>query len=175
MGVRPARWVGSSPQMRGALKACALYISHNRIIPADAGSTVLRSPCQFLNQDHPRRCGEHYRIGIIARRDSQSKRSGIIPADAGSTNVGDGSHARFRDHPRRCGEHLVLCCWTAQGRGSSPQMRGAHDSRHSEPDRRGIIPADAGSTGRWGGPVSWRQDHPRRCGEHRSPSWPARA
>ena len=207
MGVRPARWVGSSPQMRGALKACALYISHNRIIPADAGSTVLRSPCQFLNQDHPRRCGEHYRIGIIARRDSQSKRSGIIPADAGSTpppgysraartdhprrcgehgprpgstdhrsgsspqmrgarscfsavstqlgiipadagstNVGDGSHARFRDHPRRCGEHLVLCCWTAQGRGSSPQMRGAHDSRHSEPDRRGIIPADAGST-----------------------------
>ena len=227
MGVRPARWVGSSPQMRGALKACALYISHNRIIPADAGSTPsiartipssrdhprrcgehcsafalsifesgsspqmrgalsywhnrqTRQPIQAIG-DHPRRCGEHPDLGGLdgGRRGSSPQMRGahrhrdiaerhvrIIPADAGSTIVFFRCFNTTWDHPRRCGEHLVLCCWTAQGRGSSPQMRGAHDSRHSEPDRRGIIPADAGSTGRWGGPVSWRQDHPRRCGEH---------
>ena len=146
MGVRPARWVGSSPQMRGALKACALYISHNRIIPADAGSTVLRSPCQFLNQDHPRRCGEHYRIGIIARRDSQSKRSGIIPADAGSTIVFFRCFNTTWDHPRRCGEHQCGRRQPCQVPGSSPQMRGAPGVMLLDCTRPGIIPADAGST-----------------------------
>ena len=34
------------------------------------------------------------------------------------------------------------------------------------PDTNGIIPADAGSTRTVVAHRSWRQDHPRGCGEH---------
>ncbi len=50
---------GSSPRMRGARLLHTLYTGHERIIPADAGSTdggeCHGRPCR----DHPRGCGEH--------------------------------------------------------------------------------------------------------------------
>ena len=54
--------------------------------------------------------------------------------------------------------------------GSSPRMRGAR-GKMSRPNRTmRIIPADAGSTFvdwlKW----SFREDHPRGCGEHSAPS-----
>ena len=36
---------GSSPQMRGALERVRQHLDHHRIIPADAGSTVLAAAC----------------------------------------------------------------------------------------------------------------------------------
>ena len=91
---------GSSPQMRGAPIFLLSHGLHDRIIPADAGST---SP-EFWGHcdiwDHPRRCGEHSRecVPIWDNQGSSPQMRGalgvcqshvglgrIIPADAGST------------------------------------------------------------------------------------------
>ena len=71
-----------------------------RIIPADAGSTILDDRPRRYTTDHPRGCGEHVDPGIsrcnqtgssprmrgaLARNRSGNGGAGIIPADAGST------------------------------------------------------------------------------------------
>ena len=169
--------------MRGAPPAEAGTPVLPRIIPADAGSTVLDLMNLIRTKDHPRRCGEH---DILRHKNSRRSGSspqmrgapgmllstmwlmGIIPADAGSTPIPPDSDGWLRDHPRRCGEHKLgfhsnKVCW-----GSSPQMRGARPVLHSGDDRPGIIPADAGSTVPHSPYQSLSQDHPRRCGEHES-------
>ena len=90
----------------------------------------------------------------------------IIPADAGSTGRRTRSGSLRRDHPRRCGEHQSQAARKGRGKGSSPQMRGAHGPIGSYPIRFRIIPADAGSTLARRFPDSQSRDHPRRCGEH---------
>ena len=50
---------GSSPRMRGAHSDSKNEDSDGRIIPADAGSTVIERGCALVLQDHPRGCGEH--------------------------------------------------------------------------------------------------------------------
>ena len=71
--------------MRGALNITCDWTMRNRIIPADAGSTITRgsSAITGLNrtQDHPRGCGEH---GYMYRRNESTP--WIISADAGSTS-----------------------------------------------------------------------------------------
>ena len=71
-----------------------------RIIPADAGSTILGLGLLIAGADHPRGCGEHvsmlsYRLfhlgssprmrGAPSSNDYMSTTDWIIPADAGST------------------------------------------------------------------------------------------
>ena len=93
---------GSSPRMRGAQSKVRSAHIVMRIIPADAGSTEyghLQCP-QW--QDHPRGCGEHFRLvftpGPVAgssprMRGAQTlviviiNAARIIPADAGSTSA----------------------------------------------------------------------------------------
>ena len=50
---------GSSPRMRGALGVIMVPSQYARIIPADAGSTVVGIAHLFSAEDHPRGCGEH--------------------------------------------------------------------------------------------------------------------
>ena len=50
---------GSSPRMRGAQRMDARFSRASRIIPADAGSTLVCYFCNCLTRDHPRGCGEH--------------------------------------------------------------------------------------------------------------------
>ena len=50
---------GSSPRMRGARTELYTANEAHRIIPADAGSTVMPSPSGRSCWDHPRGCGEH--------------------------------------------------------------------------------------------------------------------
>ena len=50
---------GSSPRMRGALAARKVPTDQQRIIPADAGSTVGLRVVYAHDEDHPRGCGEH--------------------------------------------------------------------------------------------------------------------
>ena len=50
---------GSSPRMRGAHWCICHGIPLDRIIPADAGSTVTNTPSTRVSRDHPRGCGEH--------------------------------------------------------------------------------------------------------------------
>ena len=92
---------GSSLRMRGALGQTAGPPKGYGIIPADAGSTLLRNLRLSGNTDHPRGCGEHNsnRISSIHFSGSSPRMRGarilinkgwprlrIIPADAGSTH-----------------------------------------------------------------------------------------
>ena len=91
---------------------------------------------------------------------------GIIPAYAGNT-----CHERFasfatRDHPRICGEHCLVHFVPPWLMGSSPHMRGTHESLRRVLDVHGIIPAYAGNTSSTRLAVSPCRDHPRICGEH---------
>ena len=97
------RWypVGSSPRMRGAPYWHSSHNGHDRIIPADAGSTLAGSGPVPLSRDHPRGCGEHMMIAIFVGPSAGSSprmrgaltlgqqrclEHRIIPADAGSTS-----------------------------------------------------------------------------------------
>ena len=51
--------------MRGALVSCLDHAVKNRIIPADAGSTLLTTDMTSKVEDHPRGCGEHILENII--------------------------------------------------------------------------------------------------------------
>ena len=50
---------GSSPRMRGALSGDGAVFLGERIIPADAGSTLLSDSAIVDEWNHPRGCGEH--------------------------------------------------------------------------------------------------------------------
>ena len=168
--------------MRGARRQHSECVSADGIIPADAGSTPYRRAVYRHSRDHPRGCGEHLFSLVIVplQRGSSPRMRGahaamrihifrkrIIPADAGSTEIRLAWRFIGGDHPRGCGEHYIGGPMSRVRRGSSPRMRGAHDSDESAPQRGRIIPADAGST--------WQKlhcchlpwDHPRGCGEHR--------
>ena len=154
----------------------------SRIIPADAGSTHSNDTGNTLQQDHPRGCGEHDNFTSIRANMSGSSprmrgapiglRNGIshvwiIPADAGSTFGRFQELLAKRDHPRGCGEHYSDAQgWWLTG-GSSPRMRGALSVILPKVGRFGIIPADAGSTGKGATHDGHSGDHPRGCGEHR--------
>ena len=90
----------------------------------------------------------------------------IIPADAGSTSSMRSRRRGTGDHPRGCGEHKNVPAIRSGQRGSSPRMRGAHDTEYHQRTHAGIIPADAGSTMTIVGFVVMPGDHPRGCGEH---------
>ena len=183
MALSYSQWkMGSSPRMRGALPTAAYFRIHARIIPADAGSTVVKVGSALRVGDHPRGCGEHDArhckpptlMGSSPRMRGARNLLvlnrhllGIIPADAGSTDSVSVGAAVSRDHPRGCGEHRVALFAPKRYEGSSPRMRGARPGgmRSYEQDR--IIPADAGSTRCWFARVRCTRDHPRGCGEHR--------
>ena len=119
---------GSSPRMRGTLKALKNHDVSSGIIPAYAGNTAPRpwkaSPCR----DHPRVCGEHQSAptetvqckgssprmrGTPHQHAHDAVRQGIIPAYAGNTMSMALASAISLDHPRVCGEH-------SSGRGRRP-------------------------------------------------------
>ena len=52
------RW-GSSPRMRGAPARRSVPVPGDGIIPAYAGSTDQEVLTAFVEEDHPRVCGEH--------------------------------------------------------------------------------------------------------------------
>ena len=131
---------GSSPRMRGALHRPSPDGAHDRIIPADAGSTAYRWRRLWAVQDHPRGCGEHTvttfcKVPVAgssprmrgARCCRLDRRPGlrIIPADAGSTERTLLKTPALRDHPRGCGEHYLGRPRDLRPGGSSPRMRGA--------------------------------------------------
>ena len=135
----------------------------------------------FTAWDHPRVCGEHHMSaqpsdgsrgssprmrGTPAMSWHAASRSWIIPAYAGNTATGVERVSRNRDHPRVCGEHRRLPPGRLLRSGSSPRMRGTHQSGLDESAARRIIPAYAGNTQqRYGGHLP-RWDPPRVCGDH---------
>ena len=76
------------------------------------------------------------------------------------------------DHPRVCGEHSRVMKSRSNCGGSSPRMRGTPIACRILSAPAGIIPAYAGNTARYRNLRKLYWDHPRVCGEHRSPvSW----
>ena len=76
------------------------------------------------------------------------------------------------DHPRACGEQFVIGTIWMLITGSSPRVRGAVGGVENNPLKLGIIPARAGSRTAL---YLWHRqsrDHPRACGEQRSPLKP---
>ena len=135
-----SRYRGSSPRMRGARGRQLEPIVRGRIIPADAGSTLLDVGGVTVRKDHPRGCGEHVvEDGHVFQFSGSSPRMRgapgpdpvrprpirIIPADAGSTRRRACPSWWSADHPRGCGEHNMLVDPVPRVPGSSPRMRGA--------------------------------------------------
>ena len=90
----------------------------------------------------------------------------LIPACAGKTTMRtlktDGRGA----HPRVCGENATKPAVGNQSPGSSPRVRGKHNTRGCVYAQAGLIPACAGKTST--NRVSWAAcpAHPRVCGEN---------
>ena len=97
---------------------------------------------------------------------AQQAAQGIIPACAGSTRYPTPSAPCRGNHPRVCGEQRASLEPDVSTAGSSPRVRGAHGAHRSRRERRGIIPACAGSTTSPTRTTSCGRDHPRVCGEH---------
>ena len=172
---------GTSPHMRGAPPPSSRSRSYRGIIPAYAGSTVGTKQMSRDMRDHPRICGEHGEVFLVAANVPGSSPhmrgapflrrplchvGGIIPAYAGSTRNVRLCAGILWDHPRICGEHVAVPERWMLVVGSSPHMRGAQEAARERGLGRGIIPAYAGSTRCRGGRATGPRDHPRICGEH---------
>ena len=132
-----------------------------RIIPAYAGSTPWRCPGVDFAWDHPRIRGEHW-IGRCRVRAIR----GSSPHTRGALRLLGRSPGRHPDHPRIRGEHRYYAGQIGGVAGSSPHTRGARNGRNRRAPGQRIIPAYAGSTRAWLGPVGSQTDHPRIRGEH---------
>ena len=167
--------------MRGAHYQEDSWRVQQRIIPADAGSTIHSLLVQANQRDHPRGCGEHKTVSSSRMREGGSSprmrgalrppqpmtgSARIIPADAGSTGVTMAWLTADEDHPRGCGEHAAIKTDNDGPEGSSPRMRGALSVHHHHSFLSRIIPADAGSTSTASKLIPAGGDHPRGCGEH---------
>ena len=168
--------------MRGTLQPHAGKVGKRGIIPAYAGNTSRASSVSDFHGDHPRVCGEHSECetdGDILSGSSPRMRGthfaclrqsgviGIIPAYAGNTMCQTCPMRARRDHPRICGEHMLNIDMMVINSGSSPHMRGTHQSRACCNYCKGIIPAYAGNTCRRLPRIRLLWDHPRICGEHK--------
>ena len=178
----PCQYTGSSPRMRGTLRAGRIGGKDRGIIPAYAGNTSSDVTPLHPIRDHPRVCGEHCIIGSVQNiRQGSSPRMrgtpvhvdnftvdrGIIPAYAGNTKCSSRTAPTSRDHPRVCGEHAFCSFVSSFARGSSPRMRGTLRTIMISTHHEGIIPAYAGNTYVERINVDLVGDHPRVCGEHR--------
>ena len=92
---------GSSPHVRGTLRACRAAGHLSGIIPACAGNTKTSAYQKCSKRDHPRMCGEHpagetlgggllgsspHVRGTRREQDQPGAQRGIIPACAGNTS-----------------------------------------------------------------------------------------
>ena len=151
------------------------------ITPADAGKTVNPSSRRGMKWDHPRGCGENYRMrnGLSLERGSPPRMRGkraqsrrnigvrrITPADAGKTIELLNALNTTGDHPRGCGENFRTATARSTHAGSPPRMRGKHTDAMALNIHDRITPADAGKTLRRCRQSQQHRDHPRGCGEN---------
>ena len=158
----PALSAGSSPRVRGELRAQRHPPERLRIIPACAGRTAPRARTRRSGSDHPRVCGANTGTGTCGGRSNGSSprvrgerlprrihrtAQRIIPACAGRTAPASHPPAPAADHPRVCGANRHTKGQPMSTIGSSPRVRGELRGRlqNRRPDR--IIPACAGRTG----------------------------
>ena len=130
--------------------------------------------------DHPRGCGDKT---TCALKKEQTKGSPprmrgqgdydshlyiiwrITPADAGTSWVLPFTRQPSQDHPRGCGDKSVKPNISAYPQGSPPRMRGQELFVSELINRRGITPADAGTSCNSRPSKRSGKDHPRGCGD----------
>ena len=171
----------SSPRVRGALGGIAVDRSHQRLIPACAGSTATTPTASPTNSTHPRVCGEHggHLVDPTGGADSSPRVRGahdpeiaawasnrLIPACAGSTSARHTSGSGSTTHPRVCGEHVGAPHIRQRLYDSSPRVRGARLRPYLARVGDRLIPACAGSTTASSSTRPRSSTHPRVCGEH---------
>ena len=130
--------------------------------------------------DHPRVCGEKFRIvgelgmeqgspprvrGKVSSKATLDNDIGITPACAGKRPPSATVPPPLQDHPRVCGEKDARGYTDSTRSGSPPRVRGkAEMLRDYHPSQR-ITPACAGKRQKWMPPGMRCRDHPRVCGE----------
>ena len=113
---------GSPPRVRGTAEGNAVTHLADRITPACAGNRQKSKQCIFIQEDHPRVCGEQGDLrrviwntggspprvrGTDRRVDGFQTWSRITPACAGNSLHQSRPLLKYRDHPRVCGEQPV--------------------------------------------------------------------
>ena len=89
----------------------------------------------------------------------------ITPAHAGNRWHNRQRAAINQDHPRSCGEQSSSMVGSPPPVGSPPLMRGTVAYTAVPTSHFGITPAHAGNSGQNVLDKSFKQDHPRSCGE----------
>ena len=177
---------GSPPRVRGKVFKLPKAVKRAGITPACAGKRPgVRRRCTSC-RDHPRVCGEKFRLTSVTtpQRGSPPRMRGkelsvsahchicgITPAYAGKSEAVNGPGIAGKDHPRVCGEKRYSWEKSTCKIGSPPRMRGkGYPCRYLQRDV-GITPAYAGK--RSGGcfPANRGRDHPRVCGEKQTRGW----
>ena len=130
---------GSPPHVRGKGLEKLAHERRRGITPARAGkSTELRQRYGWC-RDHPRVCGEKWKLVMVLSPQIGSPPrmrgkvsagkillhdGGITPAHAGKSGRESGTRACCRDHPRVCGEKSTSTSMMNCGWGSPPRVRG---------------------------------------------------
>ena len=146
--------------MRGRVAAAARRDFLAGITPAYAGKRILSLSVAVRPWDHPRVCGEECasafrfkgRKGSPPRMRGRDIRGHSFAMVAGITPAYAGKSTRL-SRIQHCAE------------GSPPRMRGRGFEYVKQYGEAGITPAYAGKRHPYCGPVGYRQDHPRVCGE----------
>ena len=114
---------GSPPRMRGQVEPLVPWTKHNRITPADAGTSSSWQKAPVHSWDHPRGCGDkgfepmdpQVGGGSPPRMRGQGNAhpqkangNGITPADAGTSVLELFHTSTNKDHPRGCGDKETM-------------------------------------------------------------------
>ena len=170
---------GSSPLARGLRDGAGSARLPDRIIPARAGFTALRSRAIPRPRDHPRSRGVYLTraLALTMRAGSSplarglrhqgvdlGQRERIIPARAGFTDFHTPIRPHAWDHPRSRGVYPRVKAGKRAIEGSSPLARGLLSREWWVDGAGGIIPARAGFTWGSGRERGGSGDHPRSRG-----------
>ncbi len=151
---------GSSPRVRGTLRAAGSRHHRDRFIPARAGNACRQPRPPSWWTVHPRACGERHdgtpnsqpipgsspRVRGTPRADPPpSARQRFIPARAGNAVPRAASRRCRPVHPRACGERGGAQSERRQAIGSSPRVRGTRELIRVVGVNHRFIPARAGN------------------------------
>ncbi len=166
--------------MRGKARKRVFFWKSLRITPAYAGKSFLHPRRRRMQKDHPRLCGEKFKIAFVlfALSGSPPPMRGkvflaplvlsvirITPAYAGKSSVFPRSSVILEDHPRLCGEKAAGHRTRQGNPGSPPPMRGKAQGTALNRERTRITPAYAGKSDVAQSVAQQTKDHPRLCGE----------
>ena len=158
---KPSSGQGSPPRVRGKGPEFVAVVLLAGITPAYAGKSAVKSLLCHRVGDHPRVCGEKFRLTSVTtpQRGSPPRMRGkelsvsahchicgITPAYAGKSEAVNGPGIAGKDHPRVCGEKAYTMGDRAYIKGSPPRMRGKDRFGSNTVEDVRITPAYAGKS-----------------------------